>query len=192
MSGITNELTSEFNLRSKYTCYCSTYSVTVMEPDIILNCSRQPTTCLYLGPDKSTPCPHTLLFYYVFWYYLIYAYFFSITSPLQVSWHCFINVFKIYYSVPSWRHKPRRNVSSTDMHDLLLHGSLCLRRLYPGLQWHEETPSSVRHISFCAESHVESSPTVHMSILQDSVLLQSTVAEDNSTLYRQTRGHTIM
>lgn len=34
----------------------------------------------------------------------------------------------------------------------------------PGLQWQLDTPNSVLHLSFCAWSHVESSPTMHVSI----------------------------
>lgn len=48
---------------------------------------------------------------------------------------------------------------------VLWHGSRCFRRLYPGLQRHEDTPSSVRHLSCCVASHVESSPTMQVSIL---------------------------
>lgn len=48
---------------------------------------------------------------------------------------------------------------------VLWHGSRCFRRLYPGLQRHEDTPSSVRHLSCCIASHVESSPTMQVSIL---------------------------
>ncbi len=43
-------------------------------------------------------------------------------------------------------------------------GSRCFLRVYPGRQWHDETPTSVRHRSCWLLSHVESSPTIHVSI----------------------------
>jgi len=46
-----------------------------------------------------------------------------------------------------------------------LQGSLCLLRAYPDRQLQEETPFSVRQTSNCSSLHVESSPTIQVSIL---------------------------
>jgi hypothetical protein len=51
------------------------------------------------------------------------------------------------------------------MNELRLHGCLWLCLLYPGAQWHEETPNSVLQISCCSLSQVLQSPTMQVSIL---------------------------
>lgn len=69
----------------------------------------------------------------------------------------------VYNVKSSFYHRLQCN--NTILLYVLWHGSRCFRRLYPGLHRHEDTPSSVRHLSCWAASQVESSPTIHVSIL---------------------------